>query len=100
MEQVLLTSINSPSVFSAINIPQNVVDVCAGDVDTEQLSTQLSMLPAVLQAHNRSAEKPISRVTKVAKSVQMLLVRHTIIIIVVIFCSWSILKAKLLYIIL
>ncbi|KAL3062066.1 hypothetical protein OYC64_010060 [Pagothenia borchgrevinki] len=42
-------------------------------VDMERLSTQLSLFPAVLQAHNSSAaERPITQVTKVATIADML----------------------------
>ncbi|KAL3048030.1 hypothetical protein OYC64_006752 [Pagothenia borchgrevinki] len=44
-----------------------------GDVDMERLSTQLSLFPAVLQAHNSSAaERAITQVTKVATIADML----------------------------
>ncbi|KAF3859972.1 hypothetical protein F7725_000227 [Dissostichus mawsoni] len=71
MEQVLLTAVNRG--FGSINIPQNLVDMYTGDVDMERLSTQLSLFPAVLQAHNSSAaERPIIQVTKVATIADML----------------------------
>ncbi|KAL7377898.1 hypothetical protein ABVT39_005934 [Epinephelus coioides] len=72
MENILLTAVNSPPGFSSISIPQNVVDMYTGDVDIEQLRTQLSMLPAVLQVHNSSTERPISRVTKMTTLADML----------------------------
>ncbi|KAF3859134.1 hypothetical protein F7725_021533 [Dissostichus mawsoni] len=74
MEQVLLTAVNSPPGFGSINIPQNLVDMYTGDIDMERLSTQLSLFPAVLQAHNSSsaAERPIMQVTKVSTITDML----------------------------
>ncbi|KAL7402836.1 hypothetical protein ABVT39_020660 [Epinephelus coioides] len=72
MEEILLTAVNSPPGFSSISIPQNVVDMYTGDVDMEQLRTQLSMFPAVLQAYNTSTERPISWVTKMTTLADML----------------------------
>lgn len=70
IEQVLLTAIYEAP--GNISIPQNVVDMYSGDVDMERLSTQLSMVPALLQAHNSSAGRPITRVTKVSTIADML----------------------------
>lgn len=66
MEQVLLTTVNSPLRFGSISIRQNVVETYTVDVGKERLFTQLSNFPAVLQAHNSSYERPISWVMKVA----------------------------------
>ncbi|KAK5612877.1 hypothetical protein CRENBAI_005111 [Crenichthys baileyi] len=68
IEQVVLKAINKAP--GSISIPQNVVD--SGDVNMEQLSTQLFMFSAVLQEHNSSAERLISRVTKMSTIVDML----------------------------
>ncbi|KAJ8347230.1 hypothetical protein SKAU_G00286310 [Synaphobranchus kaupii] len=72
IENVVLTAVNSSPGCVSISIPKNVVDMYTGDVDMERLSTQLSMFPAVLRAHNSSAETPIRRVTKVSTIVDML----------------------------
>ncbi|KAF3833295.1 hypothetical protein F7725_026960 [Dissostichus mawsoni] len=65
--------VNGPPGFGSINIPQNLVDMYTGDIDMERLSTQLSLFPAVLQAHNSSsaAERPTMQVTKVSTITDM-----------------------------
>ncbi|KAJ8365061.1 hypothetical protein SKAU_G00138920 [Synaphobranchus kaupii] len=70
IENVVLTAVNSSP--GCISIRKNVVDMYTANVDMERLFTQLSMFPAVLQAHNSSAETPISRVTMVSTIVYIL----------------------------